>query len=450
MNTQLKPENAGTLDPAFADAGKLHFPKDGLPDIQSAAVLALPDKKILVGFYPFALFGPATVACFHEDGTLDTGFGGGKGFVDIVLENATMAHVVGLYLLQDGAWMLQGTYQQEGYVVGIALVRCHPDGQQDQSYGEKGVRYLPFDQMDKPESGATGNAKSASRHWRRAFASGAAAGSGKTMVQQSDGKMVVAFYLYNDESEKWRGIVLRLNADGTRDKTFNDHGFALIDFDNSSNHALGVAVQSDGKILVCGRYHDDTPGLQGGYLVRFDAFGHIDSTFNGGEVFKLKTRWEEFNAVSVRESDGLIVVAGAAAPMGVVQGALVVLNANGSPNLVFNKGKPLYSPLLTSGIHWKSCVVQTDGSIVVGGHGSGAFINGSDLCVVGRFLADGSLDKAFNNNEGFAIFGVEGRQCYYKDMSLMDDGRIIACGYLALDYGWGEVIGGWAIRFLVT
>jgi hypothetical protein len=70
--------------------------------------------------------------------------------------------------------------------------------------------------------------------------------------------------------------------------------------------------------------------------------------------------------------------------------------------------------------------------------------------VVGRFLADGSLDKAFNNNEGFAIFGVEGRQCYFKDMSLMDDGRIIACGYLALDYGWGQVIGGWAIRFLVT
>jgi uncharacterized delta-60 repeat protein len=449
MNTQLKPENAGTLDPAFGRAGELHFPKDGLPDIESAAVLALPDKKILVGFQPVALFGPATVARFHEDGTLDTGFGGGKGFVKIALENATMAHVVGLCLLQDGAWMLQGTYQQEGYVVGIALVRCHPNGQQDHSYSEKGVRYLPFDQMDKPESGATGNAKSASRHWKRAFATGAAAGSGKSMVQQSDGKMVVVFYLYNDESEKWRGIVLRLNADGTSDKTFKDHGFALIDFDNSSNYALGVAVQSDGRILVCGRYHDAAPGRQGGYLVRFDAYGCIDSTFNGGEVFKLKTRYEEFNDVSVRERDGLIVVAGAAAPEGTLQGALIVLNPNGSYNLVFNNGKPLYSPLLKSGTHWKSCVVQTDGSIVVGGHGSGAYINGSDLSLVARFLADGSLDKAFNNNEGFAIFGVEGRQCYYKDMSLMDDGRIIACGYQALDYGWGQVSGGWVIRFLV-
>lgn len=447
MNTGLKLHQAGTRDPAFADDGLLSFPLSGLTDFQAAAVLAVPGKKILVGFYPSVIYGPATVARFHEDGALDTDFGK-EGVVEIALENVTMAHVLKLSPLKDGAWLLHGTYEQEGYVEGIALVRCLPDGQQDQSFGEKGVRYLPFDQMDKPDSRTTGNTKSASRHWKRAFSSGAAAGSGMSMVQQSDGKIVVIFYLYNDETEKWRGIVLRLNADGTSDKTFNDHGFALIDLDNSSNYALGVAVQSDGKILVCGRYHDDTPGIQGGYLVRFDAFGRIDTTFNGGEVYKLKTRYEEFNAVSVRESDGLIVVAGAAAPEGALQGALIVLNSNGSYNLVFNKGQPLYSPLLPSGTHWKSCVVQTDGSIVVGGHGSGAYINGSDLSLAARFLADGSLDKAFNN-EGFAIFGVEGKQCYYRNMSLMDDGRIIACGDQVSDYGWGQEDGGWVIRFLV-
>jgi uncharacterized delta-60 repeat protein len=447
VNTRLKFGNAGTLDPAFADAGLLSFPVNGLPGFDAAAVLAVSGKKTLVGFYPSVIYGPATVARFHEDGTLDTDFGK-EGVVEIALENATMAHVLTLSALNDGAWLLQGTYEQEGYVEGIALVRCLPDGQQDQSFGEKGVRYLRFDQMDKPEPYEPGNAKPALRHVQRAFSSGAAAGSGMSMVEQSDGKLVVIFHVYNDESEKWRGIVLRLNADGTSDKTFNHHGFALIDFDDSSNHALGVAVQSDGKILVCGRYHDKTPGLQGGYLVRFDAFGRIDTTFNGSGFFKLKTRYEEFNAVSVRQSDGLIVVAGAAAPQGALQGALVVLNANGSYNLVFNQGKPLYSPLLKSGIHWKNCVAQTDGSIVVGGHGSGAYINGSDLYVAARFLADGSLDKAFNN-EGFAIFGVEGKQCYYKSMSLMDDGRIIACGYQALEYGWGLVTGGWVIRFLV-
>ena len=79
MNTRLRPESAGTLDPAFADAGVLTFPLNGLPDLEAVAVLALPDKKTLVGFYPFELYGPATVARFHEDGTLDTQFGGGKG-----------------------------------------------------------------------------------------------------------------------------------------------------------------------------------------------------------------------------------------------------------------------------------------------------------------------------------------------------------------------------------
>lgn len=449
MNTRLKTENAGTLDPAFADAGVLNFPFDGLPYLQATAVLALPDKKTLVGFYPFELYGPATVARFHEDGTLDTLFGGGKGFVEIALENAIMAHVVGLSLLEDGAWLLRGTYQREDPVVeGIALVRCLPDGQQDQSFGENGVRYLRLDQMDKPDPDTSTHLNSRTRHWKKASSSQADAASSVSVAEQSDGKIVVVFYLYNDETEKWRGIVLRLNADGSSDKTFNEHGFALIEFGDSSNFALGVATQSDGKILVCGRYNDDQPGLQGGYLMRFDAFGRIDSTFNGGEVFKLKTRWEELNAVSVRESDGLIVAAGAAAPMGVAQGALVVLNADGHFNLVFNGGQPLYSPLLESGTHWKSCVAQTDGSIVVGGHGSARLINGSDSCVVARYRADGSLDPAFNGT-GFAVFAKKETTSYYKGMSVMEDGRIIACGYHELDPWWGPLIGGWVIRYLV-
>ncbi|MFJ2320510.1 hypothetical protein [Pseudomonas sp. NPDC087817] len=449
MNTRLRPESAGTLDPAFADAGVLTFPLNGLPDLEAVAVLALPDKKTLVGFYPFELYGPATVARFHEDGTLDTQFGEGKGFIEIALENAIMAHVIGLSLLEDGAWLLRGTYEREDVgVEGIALVRCLSDGQQDQSFAEKGVRYLRFDQMDKPDSGTSTHLKSRSQRWKKAFSSQANAASSVSMAQQSDGKIVVVFYLYNYETEKWRGIVLRLNADGSSDKTFNDHGFALIEFGNSSNFALGVAIQSDGKILVCGRYNDDQPGLQGGYLTRFDAVGRIDSTFNGGEVFKLKTRWEELNAVSVRESDGLIVAAGAASPVGVVQGALVVLNANGHFNLVFNGGKPLYSPLLESGTHWKNCVAHTDGSIVVGGHGSGGLINGGDSCVVARYRADGSLDPAFNGT-GFAVFADKEKTSYYKSMSVMEDGRIIACGFHELDPWVGPLIGGWVIRYLV-
>lgn len=447
MNTRLKLVKAGTLDPTFADEGVLEFPLSGLPDMEAVAVLAVPGKKTLVAFHPSVMFGPATVARFHEDGALDNDFGN-EGFVEIALERVVMTAVLNLTLLADGAWSLQCTYHKTGDVGGIALVRCLPDGEQDQSFGEKGVRYLRFDELDKPEPRTTGNARSGKRYWKNVRSAQGTAGPGMSMVQQSDGKLLVVFNLYDEDVEKTRGIVLRLNADGTSDKTFNEHGFVTIDFSHGPNYPSGIAVQSDGKILVCGRYYDDTPGLLGGYLVRFDAFGRIDTTFNGGEVFTLISRYEEFNAVSVRESDGLIVVAGAAAPEGALQGSLVVLNSNGSYNLVFNQGKPLYSPLLKSGIHWKDCAVQTDGSIIVAGHGSGAYVNGSDLCIVARFLSDGALDKAFNN-EGFAIFGIEGVQSYYKNMSVMDDGRIIACGYQTADYGWGPVVGGWVIRFLV-
>lgn len=446
MNTRLKPENAGTLDPAFADAGKLKFPLDGLPDIESAAVLALPDKKTLVGFYPFDLFGSATVARFHEDGTLDTGFGGGKGFVVIALENAIMAHVVGLSLLQDGAWLLRGTYQQAGSVEGIALVRCLPDGQQDPSFGEEGVCYLRFDEMDKPELIPPGNVSSGPRHWKRVRSSRATAGSGSSVTEQADGKIIVVSNVF-DEFVNSNGIILRLNPDGSKDKTFNDHGFALVDFDNTSNTALGVATQPDGKVLVCGKYTDDTPGLQGGYLIRFDSSGHIDNSFNDGRAFTLKHRWVEFNDIAVREGDGRIVVVGAGAPMGALQGAIVVLNSNGSYNLVFNGGQPLFAPLQEAGVHWKKCVSQKDGAIVVAGNGSIRYINGGDTYIAARYRADGSLDPAFNG-KGFYVFDDETMFCYYKDMNVLDDGRIVACGYYLLDTWEWVVVGGWATRLL--
>ena len=62
VDTRLKLGNAGTLDPSFADAGLLSFPLIGLPGFDAAAVLAVPGKKTLVGFYPSVIYGPATVA----------------------------------------------------------------------------------------------------------------------------------------------------------------------------------------------------------------------------------------------------------------------------------------------------------------------------------------------------------------------------------------------------
>ncbi|MCW1148834.1 delta-60 repeat domain-containing protein [Flavobacterium lacisediminis] len=71
-------------------------------------------------------------------------------------------------------------------------------------------------------------------------------GSVATTALQTDGKVLVGgdFTAYNSVSAN---RIIRLNADGTRDASFNiGTGF--------SGEVLTIAIQSDGKILVGGSF----------------------------------------------------------------------------------------------------------------------------------------------------------------------------------------------------
>ncbi|MDQ3042729.1 MAG: hypothetical protein M3R11_10195, partial [Acidobacteriota bacterium] len=80
---------------------------------------------------------------------------------------------------------------------------------------------------------------------------GAGAVTGRGMVIQPDGKIVVAGAtdLNNPGSDF---VVTRYNTDGTLDATFDGDGKVTTDFNNKSDAAFAVALQSDGRIVVVG------------------------------------------------------------------------------------------------------------------------------------------------------------------------------------------------------
>src|SRR5689334_22880796 len=96
--------------------------------------------------------------------------------------------------------------------------------------------------------------------------------SARGIAVQTDGKLVVA-------GQSWTGVgygsaVARYNTDGSLDTTFGTDGKVTTDF-NPSAVAYSVAIQPDGKIVVAG-------GGSGVAVARYNTDGSLDPTFGAG------------------------------------------------------------------------------------------------------------------------------------------------------------------------
>src|SRR5688572_1173675 len=93
-------------------------------------------------------------------------------------------------------------------------------------------------------------------------------------AKQADGKILVGGRFWTVNGIAARNVA-RLNADGTIDPSFNPPEF-YSNLNSDTIHA--IAVQSDGKILVGGRFDGTTDGVRSS-LCRLNSDGSIDSTF---------------------------------------------------------------------------------------------------------------------------------------------------------------------------
>jgi uncharacterized delta-60 repeat protein len=204
---------------------------------------------------------------------------------------------------------------------------------------------------------------------------------------QSDGKILAGgdFTLYN--AAGWTNII-RLNADGTLDPSFNP----LV-----SSPVRAIAVQPDGKILIGGAFSTVNDTNRTG-LARLNSDGSLDATLN-----------PIINNATIRsiiiEPDGKIVIGGAFSGIdGFARNNLVRLNANGNVDTSFNAGS-------IGGIN--KLVRQSDGKYLFAGGGA-----------IGRRNADGSADSGFvspgvSTGSGTAVI---------NDFALQPNGTIIIGG----------------------
>jgi uncharacterized delta-60 repeat protein len=324
-------------------------------------------------------------------GSLDTGFGTDGKVTTAVGFDHEGAYAVAIQ--SDGKIVAAGD-SNAGPDYDFAVVRYNSDGSLDTTFNFTGKVTTPIGPGDDGAS---------------------------AVAIQSDGRIVVAGFAFNGTDNDF--AVVRYNADGSLDSSFDAFGVVTTNFGTGDDEAFAVAIQSDGKIVVAGdSYNGANLDIA---LVRYNANGSLDTSFNGtGKVTTaIGTSHDEAFAVAI-QSDGKIVVAGDSNNGADFDFAVVRYNSDGGLDTSFNGTGKVTTGIGLSDDEAFGMSIQSDGKIVAAGSSN----NGTDIdFAVVRYNTNGSLDTSFGTG-GYVTtdFGTGDDEAF--GVAIQSDGKIVAAG----------------------
>jgi uncharacterized delta-60 repeat protein len=221
-------------------------------------------------------------------------------------------------------------------------------------------------------------------------------GTAELMIEQPDGKAIVAGYFTEYDGDTSITRIQRFNTDLSVDTTF-DAGTAT----NSDIYAM--ALQPDGKIIIGGGFTTYN-GVARRRIARLNTDGSLDTSFVIGTGFSASV-W----AVAIQE-DGKILCGGDfTSYSGTQRTRIARLNTDGSLDISF-------SPSFDNTVY--QIKLQEDGKSII----AGSFLSGGTQALgrICRLNTNGSLDNTVFLNSGFNsdVFSID----------IDSDGKIIAGG----------------------
>ncbi len=337
------------VKPALAD-GVLDttFSSDGISQLSNSAggngIKVQSDGKIVVAGWPSSFSG-FEVARWNPNGSLDTSWGGTGRVTDDIGE---IGNRPSLAIQSDGKILVAGQLSDQDSQGNITryfgVLRYLPNGTLDTSFSGDGV--VTSTLMEYAED----------------------------ITIQSDGKILVSGYVEPLEGTNNQGAV-RFNADGSVDTNFGTAGAARINLNRG--RATGLDMQKDGKIVVGGYYvpSGTNPPITG-FVVRFNANGTLDTSFNStGKVASTSACGNLVHDITALPDGKLILAAAFTDHLNPVGNPLVTrLNANGTPDTSFAGDGSM--ALDSGGNGWAAeALVDADGGIIFGGGHSLARFN---------------------------------------------------------------------------
>ncbi|WP_167021850.1 hypothetical protein [Luteibacter sp. SG786] len=347
------------------------------------------------------------------------------------------ARVLGFLPRDEGSFLVAVTNGvniiQDAALLDVALVCFTESGELDPTFGEGGmiVHRIPL-----PESS---RASAPSEEASEVAEGGQASGSGSAIAAAEDG----SFYCLLGFPDGPFYALIRLQADGRLDTTFNGTGFVTDGEGWGSKRwgASSIVVAADGRVTVVGLIYDVQAIPRRRLAVwRFAPDGSMDRSF-GDEGYAFfdadaadvnpETLYQTHFTYAAGLPDDGVVICGYLITRSEDQyqsfGMLASLDASGKPLETFNRGKFLllsvserdYQTDFRGGLG-----VQDDGMFVVGGGVLNSPVTDAEL-LVARFQPSGILDSTFANG-GMKRFKAYGTTVNYMSNLLIDsNGKIL-------------------------
>ncbi len=274
----------GSLDTGFGGGDGIVITPIGAGNDFGSAVLLQPDGKIIA--FGDSVIGSSPdffVARYHHDGTLDTSFGGGNGFVITPL--ATIDRATSAVLQPDGKIIGAGR-AGDGSTDDFLIVRYNANGSLDTTFDGDGILTTALNGFD--------------------FIS--------TVILQPDSKIIAV-----GSSAAPAGLnavaVVRYNSDGTLDLGFGTDGKVITDVNPSGNDsASGVDLMPDGDIVIAGLI-EDFFSQRDFLILRYEADGTLDASYGSSGIVQTAASSQlgssdDFARDVIVQPDGKIVAAG--------------------------------------------------------------------------------------------------------------------------------------------
>lgn len=399
---QAASAQAGSLDPAFATAGK-YVQDFGFQDNLTKVRIQPADQKIVaVGTALTPAFaGKLLVVRLNADGTPDNTFNG-SGSLVITAFNESYAY--DLFFPADGKIVVVGARADANFQFSMLALRLNADGSLDNTFGTGG--------FSEPEISTADD-----------FA--------YAVAPLANGKMLLAGTALDDQFRN-QPVVVRLNEDGSVDDSFGTNGVAGLSVDQTDNKFWNVGIQSDGSIIASGHLDQGLTGTgqfnQDVLVARFTAEGTLDATFgNSGTVVRpISAEYVESAFAMAIGTDDAIYLGGYTTQLDFsFDGFVMKLDGGGTADASFGTSGLVIFDNAVQDV-FTGLALQPDGKLLACGTSGGFFFDPRDQ-LVSRFNTAGVLDTAFDT-DGYCLNNVVGNFDEANALTLQADGKIVVAG----------------------
>lgn len=226
----------GAMDNSFGTNGIMSH--NILSQMNFMSEIGIHDNKIILGGMSFDddFFGYVTLARYHFDGTLDTGFGT-SGIVSVQLDEQMIAGPDGDMCISEDGKIIYACTSSEYPGYDIAVLRFNSDGSIDNYFGNNGLVITSLENNS----------------------------AARAVAVQEDDKIIVGGIYHNESGSDF--ILLRYLASGFLDPSFGADGNGVV----ITNASIGsvfyddtiysLFFQSDGKVVVSGHAKTEDTGM---------------------------------------------------------------------------------------------------------------------------------------------------------------------------------------------